>query len=276
MKNCISVLAITFVLISCGHGTTQHFPKGKGLTNPAEIVIVRNKNFLCGGQSTTIFLDGMEIAQLRTGEYVSFPVEPGVHHIRAVPFLGSGRLFSDNFEEGKKHYLLISLFDMGDYSFAENLASAITRSGHGCDFEIEKISEENGLKRIKSSKNLVEKKEAPKSLSKATPTKSGPKKVPVTFDPEEPWTGKWRVEGHITLKGIWAMKQSGTIVKSTKESYYEFKGKVRGNQLEGKLTGDYNQTQNIVITLSADGQSFKGFTRGAVSHQSGPIKGKRE
>ena len=101
-------------------------------------------------------------------------------------------------------------------------------------------------------------------------------KIAVNVNPEEPWTGKWRVEGHITLKGIWAMKQSGTIVKSTKESYYEFKGKVRGNQLEGKLTGDYNQTQNIVITLSADGQSFKGFTRGAVSHQSGPIKGKRE
>ena len=57
---------------------------------------------------------------------------------------------------------------------------------------------------------------------------------PATVDPTEPWTGKWRViEGHHTLKGIWAMKQSDTIVKSTKDSYFEFKGKVRGNQLEG-------------------------------------------
>ena len=79
MKNCISVLVITFVLTSCGHGTTQHFPKGKGITNPAEIVIVRNKNLWCGGQSTIIFFDGLKIAQLRIGEYVSFYVAYSVH-----------------------------------------------------------------------------------------------------------------------------------------------------------------------------------------------------
>jgi hypothetical protein len=98
-----------------------------------------------------------------------------------------------------------------------------------------------------------------------------------TVDPTEPWTGKWRVvEGHNSLKGIWAMKQSGTIVNSTKDSYFEFKGKVRENQLEGKLTVGLNLTHNVVITLSSDGQSFKGNTRGPVSYTSGPIKGKRE
>ena len=95
-----------------------------------------------------------------------------------------------------------------------------------------------------------------------------------TVGPTEPWTGKWRVEGYHTLKGIWAMKQSGSIVKSTEDSYYEFKGKVRGNQLEGKLTGDYNLTHNFVITLSSDGQSFQGFTKG--QYAPGPINGKRE
>lgn len=160
MKNCISVLVITFFLTSCGHGTTQHFPKGKGITNPAEIVIVRNKNLWCGGQSTIIFFDGLKIAQLRIGEYVSFYVEPGVHQIRAlptVPVSGRGRLFSHNFEEGKKHYLLISLFDAEDYSFADHLVQFSIHTGYGCDFEIERISEEKGLKRIKSSKNLIEK-----------------------------------------------------------------------------------------------------------------------
>ena len=80
---------------------------------------------------------------------------------------------------------------------------------------------------------------------------------PAKVAPTEPWTGKWRIaKGLVSVKGIWAMKQSGTIVKSTKDSYFEIKGKVRGNKLEGKLVGDYNLTHNFVITLSADGQSL--------------------
>lgn len=257
MKNCISVLAITFLLTSCGHGITQHFPKEKGLTNPAEIVIVRNKNFLCGGQSTTIFLDGLEIAQLRTGEYVSFPVEPGVHHIQAVPFLGSGRLFSDNFEEGKKHYLLISLFDPEDYSFAEHLASAITRSGHGCDFEIEKISEEKGLQRIKSSKNLIAKEEAPESVAIVAPTKTESRKVSFTFNPEEPWTGVWDVKGHLYWSGKWALKQTDNKIVSTEKSQQKIEGLAIKGQLKGKIIKS-DKTFLFTIKISSDGLSFVG------------------
>jgi hypothetical protein len=160
---------------------------------------------LCGGQSTKIFLDGMDIARLRTGEYVSVLVDPGVHSIRAVPFLGSGREFSDNFEEGKKHYLLISLFDPEDYSFSENLFSALTRVGHGCDFEIEKISEEKGLKRIKSSKNLIEMKKAREKVAEVPQTESEPKKIAHSFNPEGPWTGVWDVTGHRFWSGKWAL-----------------------------------------------------------------------
>ena len=100
---------------------------------------------------------------------------------------------------------------------------------------------------------------------------------PAKVDPTEPWTGKWRVvQGHHTIRGLWAMKQSGTIVKSTEDSYFKFKGKVRGNKLEGKLAGDYNFTHNFVITLSTDGQSFKGVTRSSGFGGSGIIRGKRE
>jgi hypothetical protein len=45
----------------------------------------------------------MDIAKLRMGEYVSFPVEPGMHDIRAVLFIGSERVFRDYFKEGKKY-----------------------------------------------------------------------------------------------------------------------------------------------------------------------------
>ena len=89
-------------------------------------------------------------------------------------------------------------------------------------------------------------------------------KIAINVNPEEPWSGKWKVEGHSTIKGIWGMKQSGRIVKSTKDSYFKFEGIVRGNQLEGKLTSDYNLTHNFVITLSSDGQSFKGITTGHI------------
>jgi hypothetical protein len=264
MKNCISVLAIAFLLTSCGHGTTHHFPKEKGLTNPAEIVIVRNKNFACGGQSAILFFDELEIAQIRTGEYVSFSVEPGVHQFKAVPaigrgslpLLGRGRLFVDNFEEGKKHYLLISLFDMGDYSFSETLSSALSGIGHGCDFEIEKISEEEGLKRIKSSKNLIEKEEAPKSVAKVAPTKTQSKKVS-TFNPEEPWTGVWDVAGSRFWGGKWALRQIGSKIVSTEKSFYKIEGLVVEGQLKGKIIKP-DKTYPFTIKISSDGLNFEG------------------
>jgi hypothetical protein len=284
MKNCISVLAIAFLLTSCGHGTTHHFPKEKGLTNPAEIVIVRNKNFACGGQSAILFFDELEIAQIRTGEYVSFSVEPGVHQFKAVPaigrgslpLLGRGRLFVDNFEEGKKHYLLISLFDMGDYSFSETLSSALSGIGHGCDFEIEKISEEEGLKRIKSSKNLIEKEEAPKSGAKVAPTKTESKRVS-TFNPEEPWTGKWKIEGHKSAQGIWTLKQSRNKIISTEDSMLEIEGRAVGSQFEGKYEAMNvnNYFYSFKVKISSDGLSFKGITSGQIGNDLGQIRGVR-
>lgn len=75
MRYFISIVAIAFHIISCSHGITQHFPTGKNLTNPAEIIIIRNKWFVCAGQSTTIMLDGLDIAYLRIGEYVSVLVD---------------------------------------------------------------------------------------------------------------------------------------------------------------------------------------------------------
>jgi len=58
--------------------------------------------------------------------------------------------------------------------------------------------------------------------------------VVFAFDQAEPWSGKWKVQGRL-YGGIYAMKQNDAIVKSTKDSHYEFKGKVAGNQLKGRL-----------------------------------------
>ncbi|UCE53439.1 MAG: hypothetical protein JSV31_30060 [Desulfobacterales bacterium] len=82
MKYYLSSIAIAFIIISCSHGKTIHFPEGKDLNNPVEVTIIRNKNLWCGGQSTAILLDEVPIAHIRTGEYVSFFVESGVHYLK--------------------------------------------------------------------------------------------------------------------------------------------------------------------------------------------------
>ena len=142
MKYFLTAIAIGFIIISCSHGKTIHFPEGKGLNNPVEVTIIRNKNLWCGGQSTAILLDEMPIAFIRTGEYVAFFVESGVHYLRV-----EGNGVYGNFEKEKKYYFLISInfFDIGSNYY----------TGDSCGFEIEKISEEEGIKRVMSSKKLI-------------------------------------------------------------------------------------------------------------------------
>jgi hypothetical protein len=96
---------------------------------------------------------------------------------------------------------------------------------------------------------------------------------PVT---EEPWTGKWSVEGTRNIGGTWAMKQSGRIVKSTGDSHWEIEGKVVGNQLKAKVVGDYNITNKVVLNISSDGQSFKGTMTSGFNNITVRIKGTRK
>jgi hypothetical protein len=107
---------------------------------------------------------------------------------------------------------------------------------------------------IESKGYVVQPKNLPeKAIEKPIATFS-----PATVDPTEPWTGVWIVEGSRLVGGIWGMKQSGRIVKSTGDSYFDFKGKVRGNQLEGKIKGDFDLYRNFVIKISSDGLTFEG------------------
>lgn len=253
MKNCTSIIAIAILLNACGHGITPHFPRDTGVTNPAEIVIIRNKNLMCAGQSTTVFLDGLDIAQLRIGEYVSVPVEPGMHYLRAIPFLGSGRSFYDNFDAGKKHYLLISLLEPWDYETdIFDILLWPNSSRMGCDFEIENIGEEKGLKRVRSSTNLLEKLKAHESAAG-----NESKKIDYSFNSAEPWTGLWDVRGDPNWSGIWAMKQTDRIVVYTEKSAIKFEGLVASDQLIGKIKSP-QKTYPFTIRISSDGQSFEG------------------
>ena len=73
---------------------------------------------------------------------------------------------------------------------------------------------------------------------------------------KEPWTGKWKVESTSQGSGIWAMKQKGGIVKSTADSAYEFRGRVRENQLKGFLEG--GSDLSFTMEMPPDAMSFKG------------------
>jgi hypothetical protein len=101
-------------------------------------------------------------------------------------------------------------------------------------------------------------------------------KLAVNVNPEEPWTGVWMVEGARIVSGIWGMKQSGRIVKSTGHSYYEIKGKVRGNQLKGRIVGDYDISNKFVLNISSDGLSFKGTITSNWQNRTVQIKGTRK
>ena len=91
--------------------------------------------------------------------------------------------------------------------------------------------------------------------------KAGTDKPEVTIsnfqiNENEPWTGKWKVESSSAGRGVWAMKQTGEIVKSTAVSTYYFRGKVRGNQLKGIL--ERGSDQSFTMEMPPDAMSFKG------------------
>jgi hypothetical protein len=94
------------------------------------------------------------------------------------------------------------------------------------------------------------------------------------YNPAEPWTGVWDVEGSSRFAGYtWGMKQTGEAVKSTKESTFEFWGKVRGNELEGTINADSSAITRFSIKMSQDRQSFEGYL--FVTSNSILVKGKR-
>lgn len=72
--------------------------------------------------------------------------------------------------------------------------------------------------------------------------------------------------------GIWAMKQDKEIVQSTRDSAFDFRGKVQGNQLKGKIDAD-GIYYPLTIIMPSDRMSFKGtlVMIGRTNH----LKGKR-
>jgi hypothetical protein len=79
----------------------------------------------------------------------------------------------------------------------------------------------------------------------------------VAVNPNEPWTGTWKVTGPETGDLVLNLKQSGNKIKSIRGSTYNFRGKVKGNRLKGWYVG---RGVHIIVDLkiSQDAMSFKG------------------
>ena len=76
MKNFVTIVSLAFLLAACAHGKTEQFPAAVDAADAPEIFIIRNNNLYGWGFSLDVTLDEAVIARLRSGEYISFLVEP--------------------------------------------------------------------------------------------------------------------------------------------------------------------------------------------------------
>jgi hypothetical protein len=101
-KNLIfAVLAV--LIISCAHGKTEQFPAVENQSEAAEVFVIRDNNFMGWGMSLKVALDDSIIARLRSGEYVTFYVQPGFHSLGV-----SKPTMTVPFEKGHTYHFLIS------------------------------------------------------------------------------------------------------------------------------------------------------------------------
>ncbi len=132
MMNKLLALSLgALLLLSCAHGKSDTFPT---LDNPvanAQVYVIRDSNLMGWGFSLKVALDDSIIARLRSGEYISFFVEPGFHALGI-----SEPTVRVPLEKGNTYYFLIS----ADY----------TKFG----FELHRISYQQAQKWLAKAKPL--------------------------------------------------------------------------------------------------------------------------
>ncbi len=85
------------------------------------------------------------------------------------------------------------------------------------------------------------------------------------LNPNEPWTGIWKVKSAERMGPgmpqiyILKLKQNGNLVKSTRGSDFDFKGKTLGNHLKGSFVdNDHGHIHRLRVEMSEDLKSFEG------------------
>ena len=102
MTKTIPLAVFALLLFACAHGKTDNFPIVTNTADAARVYIIRDNNFMGLGFSLKVALDDAIIARLRSGEYVSFYVEPGFHSVGI-----SEPTLSAPFAKGETYFFLI-------------------------------------------------------------------------------------------------------------------------------------------------------------------------
>jgi hypothetical protein len=104
IKNLMVFVVLALIFLSCSH-QVQLPESATSATNPSQVSIFRENRFLGFGIPLTVMFDNKVICSLRTGEYVTFWVEPGFHTLGL-----SESIIKVPFIQGKKYYFLIKTY----------------------------------------------------------------------------------------------------------------------------------------------------------------------
>jgi hypothetical protein len=111
MKKIFIFYLLALLLFSCAHGKTNQFPTVEDPVENAQVYVIRDNSLIGWGFSLKIALNDAIIARLRSGEYISFYIEPGFHSLGV-----SKPTVSVPFEKGNTYYFLVSA-DYTDFGF---------------------------------------------------------------------------------------------------------------------------------------------------------------
>ena len=87
MKKYLSFVCMLFLMAGCAHGLIGALPTIDDPDEAAEIIVIRESNFMGAAVSFEILLNGVALFAIRNGEYTKFYVPSGEHSL-AVKFRG--------------------------------------------------------------------------------------------------------------------------------------------------------------------------------------------
>ncbi|MGD8963152.1 MAG: hypothetical protein PVF29_03835 [Desulfobacterales bacterium] len=111
MKRTALLIFMFVLLAACTSGKTEFFPSQGYSADAAEVTVIRERRMFGMGFSMKVLLDDEVIARLKTGQYVTFYVNPGIHTI-GIP----DSSITVALERARKHYFAI-LTDSSQFGF---------------------------------------------------------------------------------------------------------------------------------------------------------------
>ena len=226
--------------------TGRPFKVSAPLEGEAIVYFYRPSERFGGVVTPTILDNDLYVINLDNGKYIEYVVNPGKHEFR-TDTLNIDEPLTFKIEQGETHFLRLNL----------------KRGTWQSTWMFSRPDPKQALKEIQ---NCNEQKIPGKIEPKIEP------KIEVIVNPNEPWTGTWKVTGGPWGGFVLKLKQSGNMVKSIRGSDHDIKAKVKGDRLKGWY-GDTAQI-HIDFKFSEDCTLFKG--KGSWYQGTFYLKGERQ